>query len=96
MKVLLIINLPPMLEEDLVDYLLSLDFVIGFTSYGVQGHGEHERLSVAEQVTGRRKRMQFEMLIDLSDYEQITAGLATAVGKDITYWQMPVQHIGRT
>ena len=96
MSVLLTINLPPALEEDLVDYLLSLDFVVGFTSYAVQGHGEHRNLSVAEQVTGRRKRMQFEMLIDEAEYKQITSALAAAVGKDLTYWQIPVNHIGRT
>lgn len=96
MNALLIINLPPALEEDLVDYLLTLDFVQGFTSYPVQGHGEHENLSIAEQVSGRRNRKQFEMLIDAKNYEQITTGLADAVGKDILFWQMPVQQIGRT
>ncbi len=96
MNILLVINLSPVLEEDLVDYLLALDFVVGFTSYGVQGHGEHRSLSVAEQVTGRRRRVQFEMLIDQSNYDGITSALGTAVGKDITYWQLPVSHIGRT
>lgn len=96
MNALLIINLPPALEEDLVDYLLTLDSVQGFTSYAVQGHGEHENLSIAEQVSGRRNRKQFEMLIEAGEFESITAGLASSVGKDILFWQMPVQQIGRT
>lgn len=96
MNVLLIINLPPALEEDLVDYLLSIDSVEGFTSYAVQGHGDHHNLSVAEQVSGRRRRVLFEMLIDQSDYEQITSSLATSVGKEVLYWLMPVLNIGRT
>lgn len=96
MNVLLIINMPPALEEDLVDYLLSLDNVIGFTSYVVQGHGEHRNWSVAEQVSGRRKRVQFEIIVEPSEYEQITSRLGEVVGKDILFWQMPVQHVGRT
>jgi hypothetical protein len=96
MNILLVFNLPPALEEDLVDYLLSLDAVGGFTSYAVQGHGEHQHLSIAEQVSGRRKRMQFEMLIEQADYEQIISQLQEKVGKDILYWQMPVANIGRT
>lgn len=96
MNVLLIINVPPALEEDLVDYLLSLDCVQGFTSYSVEGHGDHEDLSIAEQVSGRRKRKQFEMLIAAQDFDTITGGLGAEVGKDIVFWQMPVQQIGRT
>jgi hypothetical protein len=96
MHILLVLNLPPALEEDLVDYLLSLDCVGGFTSYAVQGHGEHENLSIAEQVSGRRKRVQFEMLIEQAHYEQIIGQLTAKVGKDILYWQMPIANIGRT
>lgn len=96
MNVLLIINLPPALEEDLVDYLLSIDSVEGFTSYAVQGHGDHRNLSVAEQVSGRRSRVQFEMVIDQNDFEPITSSLGKAVGKDLLYWLMPVLDIGRT
>ncbi len=96
MSVLLLINLPPSLEEDLVDYLLSIDSVEGFTSYPVQGHGDHRNLNIAEQVSGRRKRIQFEMLIDQNDYELITASLASTVGKGLFYWLMPVLDVGRT
>lgn len=96
MNVLLLINLPPSLEEDLVDYLLSLDTVEGFTSYPVQGHGDHHNLNIAEQVSGRRKRVQFEMIIDQGDYEMITGSLASVVGKGLVFWLMPVLDVGRT
>ena len=36
---LLVLNIPPELEEDLVDYLLSRPSVTGFTSFRVYGHG---------------------------------------------------------
>lgn len=95
MTSLLILNLPPGLEEDLIDYLLTLDIVRGFTSYDTMGHGEHKNLSVAEQVSGRQRRKQFEILVEESEVASITGGLAE-VGKDITYWQQPVLNVGRT
>lgn len=97
MATLLTINLPPALEEDLVDYLLTVDTLKGFTSYHAMGHGEHDNLSIAEQVSGRRKRIQFEILLeDESEAEHIVSGLATQVGKDIKYWQLPVNGLGST
>lgn len=96
MTALLTINLPPALEEDLVDYLLSLDCVGGFTSYTVKGHGEHDNLSIAEQVSGRRNRLQFEMLIAPENCDRIVADLGAQVGKDIVYWLLPVQQMGRS
>ena len=95
MTTMLILNLPPGLEEDLIDYLLSLDCVRGFTSYDAMGHGEHQNLTVAEQVSGRQRRKQFEILTEESAINSITDGLPE-VGKDITYWQQPVLQIGRT
>ena len=58
---MLVLNTAPELEENLIDYLLSFEQVEGFTSYQVHGHGEHRNLSVTEQVTGRRKRSQYEI-----------------------------------
>ena len=97
MSTLLVINLPPALEEDLIDYLLSQDAVAGFTSYEAMGHGEHSSLSIAEQVSGRRKRLQFELLLeDESALGSIVAGLGSNVGSDIKYWEQPVRNIGST
>lgn len=96
MMSLLIINLPPGLEDDLIDYLLKIDCVNGFTSYRTMGHGAHEHLTLSEQVTGRRKRMQFEIIMEDSSIPTLTEGLADEVGKDVTYWEQPVRNIGRT
>lgn len=97
MTTLLVLNLPPALEEDLIDYLLSLDAVSGFTSYHAMGHGEHDNMSIAEQVSGRRKRLQFELLLEDGEVaERIVAGLGSAVGQDIRYWQQPVGGLGET
>jgi len=94
MQAILILNTAPELEEDLVDYLLSLSCVKGFTSYPVRGHGHHHNLSIAEQVSGRRKRLQVEVLLQSQEVETVLAGLAQNVGRDISWWQQPVTASG--
>jgi hypothetical protein len=94
METLLILNIDPDLEEDLVDYLLQLECVGGFTSWPVRGHGRHGALTLAEQVSGRRKRTQVEILMKAADVPEVLGGLAANVGRDITYWQQPVSDYG--
>ncbi len=94
MNTLLVINLKPELEEDMVDYLLSKETVEGFTSYHVRGHGRNAEMSLAEQVTGRRKRLQFEIILDDAAVVDVIAGLADNVGKGIHYWQLAISNVG--
>ena len=94
MQNLLILNTRPELEEDLVDYLLSLSCVSGFTSYPVRGHGHHQNLSVAEQVSGRRKRLQVEIMLEEDAVPTVLSGLVENVGRDINWWRMPVMDSG--
>ena len=94
MQNLLILNTRPELEEDLVDYLLSLSCVSGFTSYPVRGHGHHQNLSVAEQVSGRRKRLQVEIMLEEDAVPTLLSGLVENVGRDINWWRMPVMDSG--
>lgn len=91
---MLVLNIPPELEEDLVDYLLSLGPVTGFTSYETRGHGSDVTLSIAEQVSGRRKRLQCELLIESEEIQSLIDGLSTEVGKDIAYWEQLIDNIG--
>ena len=95
MKTLLVLNLSPDLEEDMVDYLLPQEGVGGFTSYRVRGHGHHADMSLAEQVSGRRKRQQFEIIIEESEVDNLLAGLVNNVGKDILCWQQAKSKVGR-
>jgi len=95
MHTLLVLNINPELEEELIDYLLELDCVSGFTSYHVHGHGHQANMSIAEQVTGRRKRTQLELLVEEVDVKSILGGLQSEVGRDIVYWQQPVKGVGR-
>lgn len=92
---LLVLNTSPTLEESLVDYLLLHEQVTGFSSYTVYGHGQHTGLSVAEQVTGKRKRMQYELVVKRADVPAILASLAKEVGRDIVHWEQPVSNYGR-
>jgi len=60
--VLVILNVAPGIEDAVVDWLLGRAGQKGFTSTVVYGHSSrHEGLSAAEQVRGRRRRMQFEI-----------------------------------
>jgi hypothetical protein len=96
MRSLLIINIPPALEEDMVDYLLAHDAVDDFTTFAVNGHGEGSYANVSEQVSGRRRRMHFEILVEPGAVETVIAGLASQVGKGIRYWYVPVSGYGQT
>jgi hypothetical protein len=91
---MLVLNTAPELEENLIDYLLSFEQVEGFTSFQVHGHGEHNGLSVAEQVSGRRKRSQYEIFIASDAIPKILEGLASAVGRDIVYWEQTARNFG--
>lgn len=95
MDTMLIINAKPEIEDELVDYLMELDCVSGFTSYEVRGHSRHGHMSVAEQVSGRRKRIQIELLMLAADVPEVLAGIGTRVGNDIVHWQQPVRGFGR-
>jgi nitrogen regulatory protein PII len=95
MKVLLVLNINPELEEDMVDYLLGLVDVEGFTSCPVRGHGMHGNMSLSEQVSGRRKRLQMELLIGQEAAETVLDGIKASVGRDIVWWIQPVINSGR-
>lgn len=61
---LLMITIPPELEDDMVDWLLSDPATGGFTSSPAFGHGgAHHQLSIAEQVAGKQPRVQFQIAL---------------------------------
>lgn len=95
MLTMLVLNINPELEEDLVDYLLEQSYLNGFTSYAVHGHGAFPNMSLAEQVSGRRKRIQIEVLMDKEQLGELLAGLKSHVGSDIVYWEQVIANSGR-
>lgn len=95
MDTLLVLNVSPQVEEDLIDYLLQADGVTGFTAQTVYGHGPAGSMTLAEQVAGRRKRLQVSILLPQASVAGVLDGLATNVGRDIVWWQQPVTASGR-
>jgi len=93
---LVTINVPPLLEEAVVDCLLALESADGFSSLVVNAHTDkHENLSLAEQVTGRQKQIRFQMYVP---ERQLTALIEQLkknfLGSGIRYWVMPVLDSG--
>ncbi len=89
---LVTINVPPLLEEGVVDCLLAIESADGFSSLTVNAHvSDHEHMSLAEQVAGTQRQIRFQMYIP----EQKLNGLIDALRRDfsgsgIHYWVMPV------
>ncbi|WP_031434171.1 DUF3240 family protein [Methylomarinum vadi] len=89
---LITLNVPPSLEEAVVDCLLTFESEHGFSSLPVSAHDHrNEGLSLAEQVTGRQRKIRFQMYIDKNDLSALLEKLkADFSGAGIHYWVMPV------
>ncbi|MCQ8128623.1 DUF3240 family protein [Methylomonas rivi] len=93
---LITINVSPALEEAVVDCLLTFETAQGFSSFPVNAHDHRNRgLSVAEQVTGRQRKIRFQMYIDKEDVSAfITKIKANFTGTGLHYWVVPVLEHG--
>ena len=89
---LVTINIPPSLEEIMVDSLLMLEAEHGFSSFPVYAHHhDNKGLSLAEQVTGRQKRTRFQMYVPIQELPALLAQLRNEfAGSGIQYWVLPV------
>jgi len=93
---LLRLNIPPGLEEDIVDLLLANPEIRGYQSFPIRGHGRVGAMTIAEQVAGRRDRVQFEIVLDTGVLESTLASLKeTFPTPDVIYWVLPVLRSGR-
>ncbi|MGW8369547.1 MAG: DUF3240 family protein [Gammaproteobacteria bacterium] len=93
---LFVISVPPMLEDQMIDWLLERDEAAGFTSVAVSGHSSDPlHLTIAEKVSGRQRRLQFQVQIAASDLEAFTGGLTSEfAGTDLHYWVLPLLAAG--
>jgi len=91
-RVLAVISSPPSLESQLVDWLLARDGGSGFSSAAIHGHStHHDHLSVAEQVSGRQRRLQFQVQLAAAELDRFLDDLkAEFGGADLHYWVLPV------
>ncbi len=93
---LVTLNVPPTLEEMVVDCLLMMEFEQGFSSMQVSAHHhENKGLSVTEQVTGRQKRIRFQMYVNGANLATLLAQFRDEFsGSGIQYWISPVLENG--
>jgi len=89
---LVTLNVPPSLEEDIVDCLLTFESEDGFSSLPVNAHDHRNRnLSLAEQVSGRQKRIRFQMYIPEQQLPRLLEKLQQEFSDSgIRYWVLPV------
>ena len=95
--VLIVLIVPPTLKDAFVDWLLTRDEKTGFTSFPVAGHGrQHDGLSIAEQVTGRQQRQQFQVVLSADGIDEFIGEARREFGAiGIRYWVIPLLAGGR-
>lgn len=93
---LVTLNVPPALEGIVVDNLLMMEFELGFSGFPVFAHHhENKGLSLAEQVTGRQKKIRFQMYVNGTDLARLLVTLGENFsGSGIQYWVIPVLENG--
>jgi predicted transcriptional regulator len=86
------LSIAPALEERVIDWLLARGDVAAFTSAVVYAYGADSRsLSVAEQVSGRQRRVELAIELPAIAVESWLEELATAfVGREVGYRVTPV------
>jgi hypothetical protein len=96
-EVILMLVVPPELEETVIDWLLAREEISGFTGQTVYGHSrEHGGFSLVEQVTGRQRRVMFQVQTDETTARALLAALGGDLsGAGIRYWVVPVVAAGR-
>lgn len=95
---LLTLALPPSLEEEMLDLLLSHpDMAPGFTVLHGQGVGRHVALaSGMEQVQGRARRTMVQVALTQAQLPALLAILRQQLpSPQIAYWVVPLLAFGR-
>lgn len=91
-QALVVITTAPNLEEPIIDWLLAREQQTGFTSMPVFGHSSrHDHLSSAEQVSGRQRRLQFQIQLDVAGVKPFVQELGEEFEcADLHYWIQPL------
>jgi len=89
---LVVLNVPPSLEERVVDWLLAREEGMGFTSFAVSGHStRHDDLSPAEQVSGRQRRHQFQVQVRQDAVDSFLQDAREDLGSaGVHFWVLPL------
>ncbi len=91
-----IISLPSM-EDTLVDWLLVQSEITGFSSIEINGHGAAVAgLSIAEQVEGRQKHVQFSIHTEKKIALNLIVRLKERFqGSGLHYYVLPLIEAGK-
>lgn len=94
---LITLQVPPSLEEAVVDCLLSFENPQGFASFRIDAHHHRaEGLSLAEQVSGRQGRVCFQINLQKAALAPIVTQLKTEFsGAGIGFWITPILEQGQ-
>ena len=94
-RAIVTLNIVPALEERVVDWLLARNNG-GFTSRAAHGHSSrHDLLTTAEQVSGRQRRIEFEVELSADNLDVFVAELSAAFANaDLYYTVVPVLRSG--
>jgi hypothetical protein len=92
---LVMLTVSPQLEDEVVDWLLSDPDTTGFTTVPAFGHGgPHHLLSVAEQVAGKRARVQFQIATTEQRAVALLTGFERAFpGANAHAWAIPLMRM---
>ena len=92
---LLVLVAPPPLEEPLVDFLLEYEGFSGFSTYKADGSPAHGILTLAEQVTGRKRQVMFQVHAGCTEVHELVAKLGeTFHGVGLHDWITPLIDAG--
>jgi hypothetical protein len=88
---------PPALEETLVDWLLNYESRYGFSTYPLSGHSSRlEGLTLAEQVSGRKGQIGFQIHLPETEWPGLIECLRRNFsGAGVHYWVSPLVDHGR-
>jgi hypothetical protein len=92
----LVLIVPVALQDDVVDALIGLPAVSGFTLSDAAGYSsEHSQFNLSEQVEGSRKFSRLEVVHEPLIFEELCAALEQAFGgQAVRYWLSPVLEQG--
>ena len=75
---LITLHVPPSLEEAVVDCLLSFESAQGFSSFAVNAHHHSNHgSSLSELVSGRQRKISFQMYVEKNDIGAVLNQLKT-------------------
>jgi hypothetical protein len=93
---ILVLLSPDAMREDIIDTLMSLSFISGFTLTSAMGFSaEHSQFNVREQVEGCRAFTRFEVVCEAGLLGSLLEAVSSAAGSEpLRYWVVDAPQCG--